>query len=196
MASRFSVRTGRKPVPRNVLYVRGSWKFISASTDTFMNVYRAVMSPKVRVGLFLFRFLIRYALDSSVPSRVAVTSIRFMAIDLGVNDSGLFPNLFIRPASMRMNIWKTATSRAIRVIRLFVHERIFSRPPAMYSVVRARVAQQIEGTKYAINPPGRSTFRITDTAKSRINIMMGLRDMFSYFSTIFRFILFRVFKIR
>jgi hypothetical protein len=33
------------------------------------------------------------------------------------------------------------------VMRLFVHERIFAGPPAMYIVVSAKVAQQIEGRK-------------------------------------------------
>ena len=113
--------------------------------DTFANVYRIVMAATTRVGFFLLRFFVRYPLDSSMPSRVDETTMRFMAIPAGVKDSGLFPNLFIRPASMRMNIWKTAASRAIMAMRLFVHERIFVGPPAMHIVTSAKVAQQIVG---------------------------------------------------
>ena len=183
MASRFSVSIGRKPIPKNSLYARGSPNFSSASTETFMSVYRIVMSPKFRIGLFLFRLFIKYALDSSVPNRVVLTTNRFRAIPLGVNDAGLFPNLFIKPTSIRMNMWKAAVSRAIWLIRLSAHDRISSRP-TVCRVARAMDAQQIEGTKKAINPPGRYTFRITATANSEISIVTELRDMLSHSCTI------------
>ncbi|MBA7684345.1 hypothetical protein ES703_92738 [subsurface metagenome] len=94
-----------------------------------------------------------------MPRRVDMTRIELMIKPVGVNDKTLLPKPAKRPILMRMIMKKIATLNAAIVTRPLNHDLILPKPQA-FSATMARKPQQAEGKRYAINPPGRNTFKI------------------------------------